>query len=48
MSKQKPTKKVASRVKLEIQAGQANPSPPTGTALGPRGVNIMEFCKSIQ
>jgi large subunit ribosomal protein L11 len=34
-------------VKLQIPAGKANPSPPVGTALGPRGVNIMEFCKQF-
>ena len=41
-----PKKKVASIVKLQVQAGQANPAPPVGTALGPTGVNIMEFCKA--
>ena len=39
-------KKVAAMVKLQIQAGQANPSTPVGPALGQHGVNIMEFCKS--
>lgn len=39
-------KKVAAVVKLQIKAGQANPAPPVGTALGPHGVNIMEFCKA--
>lgn len=39
-------KKVLTVIKLEIQAGQANPAPPVGTALGPHGLNIMEFCKS--
>lgn len=39
-------KKVASVVKLQIQAGGATPAPPVGTALGPTGVNIMEFCKA--
>jgi large subunit ribosomal protein L11 len=40
-------KKVATMVKLQIQAGQANPSPPVGPALGQHGVNIMEFCKAF-
>jgi large subunit ribosomal protein L11 len=40
-----PKKKVATIVKLQIPAGQATPAPPVGTALGPHGVNIMEFCK---
>ena len=40
-------KKVAALVKLQIQAGQANPSPPVGPALGQHGVNIMEFCKAF-
>jgi large subunit ribosomal protein L11 len=40
-----PKKKVASMVKLQIPAGQATPAPPVGTALGPHGVNIMDFCK---
>ena len=39
-------KKVVGMVKLQIPAGQANPSPPVGPALGQHGVNIMEFCKS--
>ena len=39
-------KKVASVVKLQIQAGGATPAPPVGTALVPTGVNIMEFCKA--
>ena len=38
-------KKVIGQIKLQIQAGQANPSPPVGPALGQHGVNIMEFCK---
>ena len=38
-------KKVASYIKLQVPAGQANPSPPVGPALGQHGVNIMEFCK---
>lgn len=40
-------KKVVGQVKLQIPAGQANPSPPVGPALGQRGVNIMEFCKAF-
>ncbi|NCO37521.1 MAG: 50S ribosomal protein L11 [Armatimonadetes bacterium CG_4_10_14_3_um_filter_66_18] len=39
-------KKVAAVVKLQIRAGQANPAPPVGPALGQHGVNIMEFCKA--
>lgn len=38
-------KKVVAAIKLQIQAGKANPSPPIGPALGQHGVNIMEFCK---
>ena len=41
-----PKKKVASIVKIAIQAGAATPAPPVGTALGPTGVNIMEFVKA--
>jgi len=40
-------KKVVGYIKLEIPAGQANPSPPVGPALGQRGLNIMEFCKAF-
>jgi large subunit ribosomal protein L11 len=40
-------KKIVSTVKLQIAAGQANPSPPVGPALGQHGVNIMEFCKQF-
>jgi large subunit ribosomal protein L11 len=40
-------KKVTGYIKLQIPAGQANPSPPVGPALGQHGVNIMEFCKSF-
>lgn len=40
-------KKVTGYIKLQIQAGKANPSPPVGPALGQHGVNIMEFCKSF-
>ena len=41
-----PKKKVIGQIKLQIQAGQANPAPPVGPALGQHGVNIMEFCKA--
>jgi large subunit ribosomal protein L11 len=40
-------KKLAGKMKLQIPAGQANPSPPVGPALGQRGLNIMEFCKAF-
>lgn len=40
-------KKVIANIKLQVPAGQANPSPPIGPALGQHGVNIMEFCKSF-
>ena len=40
-------KKIEGYIKLEIPAGQANPSPPVGPALGARGLNIMEFCKAF-
>ncbi|NRA74235.1 MAG: 50S ribosomal protein L11 [Rickettsiales bacterium] len=40
-------KAILGYVKLEIPAGKANPAPPVGTALGPRGVNLMEFCKAF-
>ena len=40
-------KEVIAHIKLQIPAGQANPAPPVGTALGPRGVNIMAFCKEF-
>lgn len=40
-------KKVEAYIKLQVPAGQANPSPPVGPALGQRGVNIMEFCKAF-
>lgn len=40
-------KKVVGFIKLQIPAGQANPSPPVGPALGQKGVNIMEFCKQF-
>ena len=41
-----PKKKVAAIVKVALKAGAATPAPPVGTALGPHGVNIMEFCKA--
>ena len=41
------SKKIAGFIKLQIQAGQANPAPPVGPALGQHGVNIMEFCKTF-
>jgi large subunit ribosomal protein L11 len=40
-------KKVQTQIKLQIKAGQANPAPPIGPALGQHGVNIMEFCKAF-
>ena len=40
-------KKIQALVKLQVPAGAANPAPPVGTALGPHGVNIMEFCKQF-
>ena len=40
-------KKISGYIKLEIPAGQANPSPPVGPALGQAGLNIMEFCKAF-
>ncbi len=40
-------KKVVAQIKLQIEAGKANPSPPVGPALGQHGVNIMEFCKAF-
>lgn len=41
-----PKKKASGFIKLQIEAGQANPAPPVGPALGAHGVNIMEFCKA--
>ena len=40
-------KQVAAQVKLQIPSGKANPAPPVGPALGPHGINIMEFCKAF-
>ena len=42
-----PKKKVTGKIKLQIEAGKANPSPPVGPALGQKGVNIMDFCKQF-
>lgn len=42
-----PKKEVVAQVKLQIPAGQATPAPPVGTALGPHGINLMEFCKQF-
>ena len=41
-----PKKKIAALVKVQLNAGAATPAPPVGTALGPHGVNIMEFCRA--
>ncbi len=40
-------KRITAQVKLQIPAGKATPAPPVGTALGPQGINIMEFCKTF-
>ena len=40
-------KKLAGTMKLQVPAGQANPSPPVGPALGPRGINLLEFCQAF-
>ncbi len=42
-----PPKKVQTTIKLQLPAGKATPAPPVGTALGPHGVNIMDFCKQF-
>src|ERR1017187_5086330 len=42
-----PPKKLQTTVKLQLPAGKATPAPPVGTALGPHGVNIMDFCKNF-
>lgn len=42
-----PKKKPTTFIKLQVKAGEANPSPPIGPALGQHGVNIMEFCKAF-
>jgi len=42
-----PAKKVIGSVKVQCEAGKANPAPPIGTALGPYGINIMQFCKEF-
>lgn len=40
-------KKITKKVKLQVKGGQANPAPPVGTALGPTGINIMDFCSQF-
>ncbi len=40
-------KKIKTTIKLQLEAGKANPAPPVGTALGPHGINIQEFCKQF-
>jgi len=45
--RKKMAKKVVGKIKLQIEAGKANPSPPVGPALGQHGVNIMDFCKQF-
>ena len=47
MAKKTSSKKVSASIKLQVPAGQANPSPPVGPALGQHGLNIMEFCKAF-
>ena len=47
MARKQPRKRVLGFVKLQIPAGQANPAPPVGPALGQHGVNIMDFCKQF-
>ena len=43
----KSNKKITGKIKLQIEAGKANPAPPVGPALGQKGVNIMDFCKQF-
>ncbi len=40
-------KKILAKLRIQIPAGQANPAPPVGSALGPHGINLMEFCKAF-
>ena len=40
-------KKIKTTIKLQLEAGKANPAPPVGTALGPQGINIQDFCKQF-
>ena len=47
MAKKTGSKKISTCIKLQVPAGQANPSPPVGPALGQHGLNIMEFCKAF-
>lgn len=47
MAKKTGSKKISTYIKLQVPAGQANPSPPVGPALGQHGLNIMEFCKTF-
>lgn len=47
MAKKTGSKKISACIKLQVPAGQANPSPPVGPALGQHGLNIMEFCKAF-
>ena len=47
MAKKTGSKKISAYIKLQVPAGQANPSPPVGPALGQHGLNIMEFCKAF-
>ena len=47
MAKKTSSKKIGAYIKLQVPAGQANPSPPVGPALGQHGLNIMEFCKAF-
>src|ERR1700748_404956 len=42
-----PPKKIQTTIKLQLPAGKATPAPPVGTALGPHGLNIMDFCKQF-